>query len=645
MSLIPVVYDFETYWAAGHSITNMSGIEYVCHPDTEIQSCSIQIGFKGEAKTYFGYDDIKEAFDEIDWSNAMAIAHNNSEFDAMILAWRFGIKPKMWACTIAMARPIHTKDVGLSLAKLAAHYNLEAKGSLEEVNTKGKKLADFTPDEINKMEVYNNADTRICANLFRILVKKTPAQELRIIDMTIRMLVEPQIYTNVGLLERGLKAERGRKRKILRQIGVMIDPLLAHSPDDDILADVQSKLKSAPKFKKLLEELGAEVPMKVSPSNPDKKIPALAKNDEAFLAMAEHDDPMVATAVNARLDTQSSILETRMQRFIDLANYCDGKMPIALRYYGADTTGRWSGTMKVNQQNLPRVNPNKANISDVLRKSLVAPPGYKIVVADLSGIELRVNMFLWKVPYATEMFTANPAKADLYKTFASQLYNVPESDVSKQQRQVGKVAHLGLGFGAGATTFQTVAKLMGGVTLDEAESLDVVQKYRRSHIQVAKGWKTCHSALDLINAGMEQEIDPCGLCYTSKEGIHTPRGVIRYPNLRQVLDTKAGKTEWMYGEGRHITRIYAGKVTENIVQHLARNVIADMTVAIASTELGKKYPLAHTVHDELIYVVKDEDAQEMLDTIQSIMRTPPSWWPELATWSEGDIAQNYGDAK
>jgi hypothetical protein len=62
-------------------------------------------------------------------------------------------------------------------------------------------------------------------------------------------------------------------------------------------------------------------------------------------------------------------------------------------------------------------------------------------------------------------------------------------------------------------------------------------------------------------------------------------------------------------------------------------------------EIGKHYPLAHMVHDELIYVVKDEDAQDVLNTLQGHMRTPPTWWPELVTWSEGDIAKTYGDAK
>lgn len=645
MAITPIIYDFETFWSASHSLTKMSGIEYVQHPDTEIISCSIQEGLDGQAVTYFGYDDIAARFAQIDWSNAWAIAHNNSEFDAMILAWRFNVTPKMWGCTLAMARPIHAKVAGGSLKALADYYGLEQKGDLEATNTKGKNLKDFTAEERAAMAEYNDADTRICAGLFKILLRKTPKDEMRIIDITMRMLVDPQFVVNDDLLSRGLRAERGRKKKLLRGIADLmiptVDQVKMKLDGEDVIETMQGVLKSAAKFKTLLESLGIEVPMKESP-NTGRMIPALAKNDQAFLDLQDHPNEYVAAAVDARLKTQSSILETRMDRFLSVSKLCNGKMPIALRYYGADTTGRWSGVMKLNQQNLPRVG-YEPKVSDVLRKSLRAPEGYKVVVADLSGIELRVNMFLWQVPYAVKLFTENPATADLYRYFAANnLYSTAESAVTKEQRQVGKVAHLGLGFGAGYVTFQDVAKVMGGVEITEDESKDIVNAYRSAHSQIAQGWKTCHASLEFIQSGMESPIDPCGLCHTSAEGIVTPKGVIRYPKLRQeVID---GDTEWVYGEGRNKARIYAGKIDENIVQHLARNVISDIALDM-HTAFGKHYPLAHTVHDELVYVVKDQDAQEILDTVQDRMRTPPTWWPELATWSEGDIAQTYGDAK
>ena len=285
-------------------------------------------------------------------------------------------------------------------------------------------------------------------------------------------------------------------------------------------------------FAKFLNEVGVEVPMKTSITT-GKEIPALAKTDEAFIALQEHDNPLVAVAANARLDAKSTILQTRIKSFLTASDaHPQKKVPIPLKYYGADTTGRWSG-WGYNPQNLPRINPYNPRLSDALRKSLIAPPGYKVVVADLSGIELRVNHFLWKVPSSMELFQADTENADLYKDFASTLYGVRQSEVTKEQRQVGKVAHLGLGFGAGHVTFQKVAKLMGGVDIDLDESKDIVDTWRRSYSDITVAWRTCHkSLLTIMRGATGGSLDPWGMVYPIPEGLQTPKGVIRYPNLR-----------------------------------------------------------------------------------------------------------------
>ena len=123
--------------------------------------------------------------------------------------------------------------------------------------------------------------------------------------------------------------------------------------------------------------------------------------------------------------------------------------------------------------------------------------------------------------------------------------------------------------------------------------------------------------------------------------VETPKGIIRYPDLRTERNDD-NRMEFVYGHGRNKARIYAGKIDENIVQHLARCVIADNALTVQQiTGLNP----ALMVHDELVYVVPDDEAEETLATVQQVMRTPPEWWPELVTWSEGDIADTYGDAK
>lgn len=86
----------------------------------------------------------------------------------------------------------------------------------------------------------------------------------------------------------------------------------------------------------------------------------------------------------------------------------------------------------------------------------------------------------------------------------------------------------------------------------------------------------------------------------------------------------------------------SGKIDENIVQHLARGVIADNALTVQKLT---GYNPALTVHDELVYVAPEDEAERLLGTVQKVMRTPPVWWPELVTWSEGDISDTYDGAK
>jgi hypothetical protein len=806
--------DFETYWDAEHSLSKMPPAEYVMSPETELISCSIKVG-SVPTVVAFGEDAIRESLSSIDWPSTFLIGHNMSFFDAMILAWRLGIRPAMWGCTLAMARPIHAKDVGLSLAKLVAHYGLGVKNNAILLNTKGKHLADFTPDEIAAMRIYNRDDTDQCAALFHVLKQHYTAAELFHIDCNIRMLTEPAFELDVALLETALSVERSDKLKHLVALAGMLRPPPGEQSDAEVpwgdepaLTEwVRGQLASAPKFSALLNSRGVPTPMKPSPTNPANQVPALAKTDEDFVALQEHEDPVVATAARARLAIKSTLLETRIQAILSTGEMLRGRLPVPLNYAGADTTGRdsgclvtetevtvydrltrtvapkrivdvlesdlvWDGESFVphdgvvfsgfaevitwdgvtgtadhvvftevgeislsdarargapiqtaarpsqyhldaareyadscqeqtarpvraernmvsengagertlvavydirncgprsrfaangrlvhnswyNLQNLPRIGP-VPKTSDALRRSLRAPRGHLIGVADQSSIELRVNHFLWRVPSSMAMFRESPGKADLYKSFAAEnLYHVPPEQITKAQRQVGKVAQLGLGFGSGAATFQRVARVMGGVDLPlshptELSAESVTSAWRAAYPEIVDGWKTCQSALPDIIQGVSRTVDPWGLVTTRAEGMRLPSGrLIRYPGLRLVDDGQywpdgRSKRSWVYAEGRHKTYLTGPKVTENLVQALARDSVFD-----AALEFFKqtRFRPVMRLHDELIYVFPESEAAALLAELQRVMRTPPSWWPELVVWSEGDIGDNYGAAK
>lgn len=651
--MTPVYIDFESFWSTTHTLTRMSPTEYVQHPDTEIISVAIR---EGNEPTYvlFGEDKIRRHLQDMDWGDKIVIGHNMSGFDSMILRWRFGINPKMYGCTAAMARSKYSKTgvsvggkflTGVSLKKLAAELKVGAKLDLEATNTKGKHLCDFSEDELAQMEEYNKVDTDLCAELFKKLAKGFPKAELMHIDMTTRMLVEPKFELDYAMVNKALEDVKAEKAKSLNDLYRLLfdnTERVARALEGDNLEPeeyVRMTMASSAKFGELLKQRGVDVPMKQSPTNPAKMTPALAKTDDAFITLQDHEDPIIAAAARVRLEVKSTLLETRLQAFIKAADACGGRLPVPLKYAGADTTGRWSGE-QYNMQNLPRINPKTPKASDALRNSLRAPKGHKVVVADLSGIELRVNHFLWKVKQSMDLYN-NDVEADLYKSFAAARYGIDESEVSKDQRQLAKIAQLGLGFGAGAPTFRKVAKLMGGLDLSEAESLEVVTAWRDTYHDIVKGWKLFQNSLPSIQQGIETAIDPWGLCITEKNAVRLPSGrKIYYPGLTKESDN--GKTEWWYGAGRSRARIYAGKGVENLVQALARDVIAEHGLTMFK-RTGYRPSLA--VHDELVYTVPATVAQDVLDELQGIMRKGVSWWPELITWSEGDVGDTYGEVK
>jgi hypothetical protein len=653
-----VFLDFESYWSTEYSLSKMPPAAYVMDPRWELQSVTICSGRRGVARTAMGLQEIMALVASIDWSDAFVIAHNNEGFDAYVAAWRLGIRPKMWGCTMAMARPIYGRTVGLGLGKLVAHFGIGIKNNAVLIATKGRYLRDFTAEEIVQMRTYNADDTYQCREVFYKLLPHYDSEELFQIDLLIRMRVEPAFVADLPLLREAAVAERARKHANLLALADMIgveakaEDLWGstdeYQPDEAIAEEVRSELASTTRFAALLESLGVAVPMKKSNTS-DNMIPALAKTDQAFLDMQEHENEVVATAARVRLDVKSTQLETRIATFIQVAEATGGHLPIPLLYCGAITSGRDSGTDNMNAQNMPRIDPDHPEPSDALRNCLEAPKGHVVIVADQSGIELRINHFLWMVPRTMTLFREN-ANADLYRANAARAHGITMDAVTKPLRQTEKIKQLGLGFGAGGQTFVRVAKTMGGITLTLPEAENHVADWREDHPEIAGkrgGWKLCTDALQDIHDGRESIVDPWGLVHTCAEGFVLPSGrLIRYPGLHEEPDGQwpSGdpKTSWFYGTGRHRARIHGPKADENIVQALGRDSLFDASLEFFQ-DTGWRPKLR--VHDELVYVVPERDSQDLLSHLQSILRKPPKWWPQLITWSEGAIAHRYGAAK
>jgi hypothetical protein len=651
----PVFYDFETFFSAQHSLSKLNPIEYVMHPETELQSVSYAIG-DGPIVTVVGPDAVAVHMLAIDWSDKIAVAHNGSGFDHLILVWRLRIKPKAFGCTLAMARPFYGVTVGCSLAKVAKEMGLPEKGSLDDVNTKGLKFAQFTPATIHKMEAYNDRDTALCRMIFNELGPKLGVSELRLIDMTIRMMVYPQFEADFDLLESALAEEKEKKRVALLDLA----KVAAHEADpawteDQLLAAMRAIVMSQPRFALLLEQLGVAVPRKPSPTAKDadglpKMIPALAKTDKGMIDLLEYEDEAdpdrarrVQVAAGARLQVKTTQLETRLQTYINVGRTCDGMLPMPLNYCGAFVTWRMSGGMSMNVQNMPRIDPKQYKTSDALRKSLRAPKGKKVVVCDSSNIELRVAHTLAGQHDTIEKLHN---KEDLYCWFASGLYGRTITKADELERFIGKVAMLSLQYGSSWRTFQNMARVLskGVVLLSDDECQTIVARWREMFPAIAgKGhgiWARCDEAIKAMASGRRFDIDAGGLCVTDKEIIHTPAGHwLQYPSLHQERG-KNGYMEWVYGQGKNRSRLYGAHLFENIAQHLARLIVMEQTLAAS-----RKYPVALSCHDEAVSVVDEDEAEDCKAFVLQCMTTPPVWWPDIPLAAEAGIGDTYGAAK
>ncbi len=662
--MTPITVDIETYWDKDFSLSKISFIEYIKDPRFEIISCAIKVGNR---PTYcvFGHDEAGKELRKFDWSQHAMWAHNGNEFDFPALVWTYDVHPKMFLDTVCLARPKHQSSTGCSLKPLTQHYHGEVEGIVVKndavlMKTQGKRLPEFTEEELRQMEAYNIDDTTNTYLLAKhFLNTSTPdtdyiklavkaanqfKTELWLMDATARMICYPQFRCDTKLLDGTLVQVQRDKEAVLEGLCDHFGVLTTE--------EVRQQLASQQKFAAALTALGVDPPRKIS-KRTGKETYALAKTDDAMQKLLEHPDERVQTLAAARLDVKSTLLETRLQKMATCAKLMDGWLPVPLAYHSA-TTGRWGGRVW-NPQNLPRIPRDKeGNIvhkpSNALRLALTAPKGKKIVVSDLSGIELRVNHYLWGVESTQKLYEKDP-KADLYKSFAATMYNKSEDEVTKEERQLAKVAQLGLGFGAGPATFQRVAKLMGGITLSENEAHNVVQTWRNFYKEIYFGWANCSTALRALTQQSVFSLDLRELVATTDQhAIVLPSGrLLHYPYIRhtpvqEILSS--GKTvrrdDFCYGQGKYASRITGPMLCENIVQAIARDVISWHAVEIYRAT-GQRPAL--TVHDELVYVVDEAIAEDHLVAINKIMRVAPPWLPGIVLWSEGDVADSYGEAK
>jgi DNA polymerase len=274
-----------------------------------------------------------------------------------------------------------------------------------------------------------------------------------------------------------------------------------------------------------------------------------------------------------------------------------------------------------------------------------------LISCDSSQIEART--VAWVAGHE-DLLMAFRDKRDVYSEFATEVYGRTITKADKVERFVGKTCVLGLGYGMGAEKFRRTLEIgQGGinVVIDINEAERIVRLYRQKNWKIVQFWQKCGNALKDMLYGGGNELHP--QVRYDKDGIVLPNGFrVQYPALRETANgfmyisdartyQKALKDRVLTGsppDDTAWTRIYGGKVTENIVQALAALVIREQMAAA-----GMHFKVAFQVHDEIIIVVDKDVAQAAQTKLEALMSTAPKWAPDLPVACESGMAANYGD--
>lgn len=634
--------DFETYYATDYSLTRMSEVDYILDPKFQTLMCAFKLG-DGPTTVVVGHEAVKAQFATYDPAKTALCSHN-MRFDGAIAAWHFGFVPALYLDTLSMARAmVNAKTGRVGLKYVAKYLNLPEKGGYIE-NMRGKRLQDFTPQQLRNAIDYCANDNDLCHEIFTRLNAAFPREELKIVDMVMRMYIQPQVYLDTQQLTNHLAHVQAEKAKIMARV--------AHID--------KSVFSSNIKFANLLLQYGCEPPMKPSPTGTGQ-IPALAKGDRQFKEMCEDDTlPLeIQALLAARVNSKSTQEETRTQKMLDLSlrSWGGGKKglaPIPLKFSGAHTH-RLSGDGGFNFQNLRR--------GSGIKHSIVAPPGHRIIHRDASAIEARMLAFLAGCKRLLEIYEEG---GDVYVEFASKIYNRKITKDDKQERFVGKTCILGLGYQTGAPKLRHTLFIGNGgtsVKVDVETAQKYVYAYRNTYREIPELWKAgdrmlmhmviesrpfefgqprwatmvddrVHQTFPCIEPGLDCIWLPNGLC-------------IQYPDLDRRPDPNAvfgqSSLKFTYSDGRGGWKdIYGGKVTENVDQALSRIVVMD--VANRVYHQTKLWPWLST-HDSLDYCVPENKAKDFDALLEFEFSVRPSWAPTLPLASEGGWGQTLADAE
>lgn len=393
------------------------------------------------------------------------------------------------------------------------------------------------------------------------------------------------------------------------------------------------------------------------------EVTSLAK-DNVDKLIKDHGPGLHSDVLNLRKKSS----RTSTKKYISMLNCAceDERVHGLFQFYGANRTGRWAGRL-VQLQNLPQNHlsdlDNARNLvlegdyevlkmiyedipnilSQLIRTAFIAKPGHTFAVADFSAIEARVLSWLASEKWREEVFRGH---GKIYEASAAMMFNVPIESVTKgsELRQKGKTAELALGYQGSVGAMKAMDR---GDKLTETECKAIVTKWRKANPKVVKLWYDMESCAKkailrkkkIISKFKNLEFEYDGTALT-----------IKLPSGRKLFywDPVLKKGKWdkimvcykgIDGKTRQWVDVetYGGKLVENIVQAISRDLLADSMLRVDKNG----YDITMHVHDELIAEVPEEDSEDDLRIIEHIMGEDIPWAKGLPLNADGYVTKYY----
>lgn len=448
--------------------------------------------------------------------------------------------------------------------------------------------------------------------------------------------------------------------------------------DRGILVDIElakSAIEVDNEYTSMLTEHARELTGLENPNSPKQIIGWIeSRTGEAIKSLAKEVMPDLISKfsdypdVIEMLSIRKKLSKTSVKKYYAMLNCAmkDNRVRGTFQFYGANRTGRWAGRL-LQLQNLsknhiehieiPRELIRKRDwdtvemmyddVSDILsqlvRTALIAPKGKVFSVADFSAIEARVISWLANEKWRMDVFRGD---GKIYEATGAKMFNVPISSITKGSvlRDKSKISELALGYEGSLGAL----KRMGGerMGLSDQEMMSLVRKWRSANPSIVEMWK------EIDNASKEAVKYQRPVTCTCRNIVFDCNGefmTIQLPSGRKLFYYKPRFRDKKIGRSTMPTRVlcyqgvvqetkqwgeidtYGGKLTENIVQAISRDLLGN---SMLNLESNGYYPVCH-IHDECLVEVPEENAKEHYDKMVEIMSTPPEWAYDIPLRADG----------